>query len=63
MVECYKLIIHYWDSNVVLGPTEGNPGGEYEISASGEDFADAVANAIREVESKGHRVDQVIACP
>lgn len=55
----YSLNIHWWDSNMVLGRTSGNPGGDMNVWATGEDFADSVTNAIRHVEAKGHRVDQV----
>lgn len=57
----YSLNCHWWDSPVVLGQVEGSPGGDIDVWATGKDFAEAVANAIRYVEAKGHRVDQVCA--
>ena len=55
----YSLNVHWWDSCVVLGPTRGNPGGSCDVWATGKDFAEAVANAIRFVEKQGHQVDEI----
>lgn len=55
----YSLNVHWWDSCVVIGSVNGNPGGSEDIWSAGKDFAEAASNAIRHIESKGHRVDQV----
>lgn len=55
----FSLNVHWWDSNVVLGPVSGNPGGDVDVWATGEYFADAIANAVRYVEGMGHRADIV----
>lgn len=55
----YALDIHYADTGVVIGPVVGNPYGSVEVAATGRDFAEAVANAIRFTELIGHRVDGV----
>lgn len=55
----YSLNCHWWDSSVVLGATKEKLVGDIDVWATGGDFAEAVANAIRYVEEKGHRVDQV----
>lgn len=52
----FSINIHWWDSIVVIGAVSGDPGGHIDVWATGNDFADAVANAIRYVEAKGHRV-------
>lgn len=52
--------VHYWDSGVVCGfETPPGTGGTIFVWAIGHDWADAAANAIRFVESMGHRVDQI----
>lgn len=47
-------------SVTVVGPgLPGEAGGTVDVWAAGEDFADAVANAIRFVEGQGRNVMQV----
>jgi len=59
----YSLNVHYLDSNVIVGPVDGEPGGSYDVWATGEDFAESVMNAIRYVEGEGHCVGGVIVNP
>ena len=51
---------HWWDGPHGIGiAVRGTRGGDIDVWATGFDFADAVANAIRYVEAKGHSVDNV----
>jgi hypothetical protein len=59
LLKWYSFNVHWWDSGVVFGPAEGNPGGKMDVWARGNDYADAAANAIRFVEKLGHWVDSV----
>lgn len=58
----YCVVVSWWDGEVVVGPSDA-AGGEVDVWCAGNDFADAVANAVRFVEAKGHAVQQVTVTP